>query len=44
MATEHILQPGYAFGNEFEFGLRVLLDALTAMLPAGRGLPTLDPS
>jgi Tetracyclin repressor-like, C-terminal domain len=28
MATEYILQPGYDFGNEFEFGLRVILDAL----------------
>jgi len=29
MAIEHILQPGYDFGNEFEFGLSVILDALT---------------
>jgi hypothetical protein len=29
MATEHILQPGYDFGNEFEIGLSVILDALT---------------
>jgi AcrR family transcriptional regulator len=29
LATEHILQPGYDFGNEFEFGLNVILDALT---------------
>jgi AcrR family transcriptional regulator len=29
MATEYILQPGYDFGNEFEFGLSVILDALT---------------
>lgn len=28
LATEHILQPGYDFGNEFEFGLTVILDAL----------------
>jgi AcrR family transcriptional regulator len=28
-ATEHILKPGYDFGNEFEFGLSVILDALT---------------
>ncbi|HJY43496.1 MAG TPA: TetR/AcrR family transcriptional regulator C-terminal domain-containing protein [Propionibacteriaceae bacterium] len=29
LATEYILQPGYDFGNEFEFGLNVILDALT---------------
>ena len=34
LATEHILQPGYDFGNEFEFGLNVILDALTRSIPA----------
>jgi hypothetical protein len=29
MATEYILMPGYDFGNEFEFGLGVILDALS---------------
>ena len=29
MATEYILQPGYNFGDEFEFGLTVILDALS---------------
>jgi AcrR family transcriptional regulator len=33
MATELILQPGYDFGNEFEFGLSVILDALTRSIP-----------
>ncbi len=33
MATEYILQPGYDFGNEFEFGLDLILDALTRTLP-----------
>jgi AcrR family transcriptional regulator len=33
MATEHILQPGYDFGDEFEFGLGVILDALTTAIP-----------
>lgn len=33
MATEHILQPGYDFGNEFEFGLSLILDALTRSIP-----------
>jgi hypothetical protein len=34
LAMEYILQPGYDFGNEFEFGLDVILDALTRSLPA----------
>jgi AcrR family transcriptional regulator len=33
LATEYILQPGYDFGNEFEFGLNVILDALTKSIP-----------
>jgi AcrR family transcriptional regulator len=33
MATEYILQPGYDFGEEFEFGLGVILNALTTALP-----------
>jgi AcrR family transcriptional regulator len=27
-ATERVLQPGYDFGDEFEFGLELILDAL----------------
>lgn len=34
MATEYFRRPGYAFGNEFEFGLDVILDALTRSIPA----------
>jgi hypothetical protein len=34
MATEFILQPGYNFGDEFEFGLGLILDALTRSIPA----------
>jgi len=34
MATEFILQPGYNFGDEFEFGLNLILDALTRSIPA----------
>lgn len=30
MAVTNILQPGYAYGNEFEFGLRLILDGLEA--------------
>ncbi len=26
--TQHVLQPGYDFGNEFEFGLNLILDGL----------------
>jgi hypothetical protein len=37
MATEYILQPGYDFGNEFIFGLDVILDALTRSLPERDG-------
>ena len=29
MATEYVLQPGYSFANEFQYGLDVILDALT---------------
>lgn len=28
MALEHVLQPGYDFGDEFEFGLDLILDGL----------------
>ena len=37
MALEHILQPGYAYGNEFEFGLRLILDGIEAALPSDLG-------
>lgn len=30
MAVTHILQPGYAYGNEFNFGLRVILAGIEA--------------
>jgi AcrR family transcriptional regulator len=33
MATEHVLRPGYDFGDEFEIGLTVILDALTGSIP-----------
>ena len=33
IATEYILQPGYDFGHEFDFGLGVILDAITRSLP-----------
>ncbi len=28
LATEHVLKPGYDHGNEFEFGLELILDGL----------------
>lgn len=28
LATEHVLQPGYDFGDEFDFGLDLIFDAL----------------
>ncbi|MBG6057542.1 AcrR family transcriptional regulator [Cryobacterium sp. MP_M5] len=34
MAVAHILQPGYAYGNEFRFGVGVILDGLEAALAA----------
>jgi AcrR family transcriptional regulator len=44
MATELVLQPGYDFGNEFEFGLGVIFDALTRSIPDKRELPSLTPA
>lgn len=35
LATEHILQPGYHYGEEFEFGLDLILDSLERLLTAG---------
>jgi AcrR family transcriptional regulator len=34
MAVEHVLQPGYDYGNEFEFGLGLILDGLERSLHA----------
>jgi hypothetical protein len=34
MTTDHVLQPGYSYGNEFDFGLGLVLDGLEA---AARG-------
>jgi hypothetical protein len=28
LTVEHVLQPGYDYGNEFEFGLDLILDGL----------------
>jgi Tetracyclin repressor-like, C-terminal domain len=32
MAVVHVLQPGYQYGNEFEIGLDLILDALEGSL------------
>ncbi len=32
LTTEFVLQPGYDFGNEFEFGLTLILDGLSRSL------------
>ena len=28
LAVEHVLRPGYSYGDEFEFGLDLILDGL----------------
>jgi AcrR family transcriptional regulator len=30
LTTEHVLQPGYSYGNEFDYGLGLILDGLEA--------------
>jgi len=37
MARDHYLQPGYDFGDEFDFGLDLVLDGLAARLAAEAG-------
>ena len=32
LTTEHVLQPGYDYGAEFEFGLDLVLDGLARLL------------
>ena len=36
---EHIMRPDYDFGEEFEYGLTVILDALATSLPDNGGAP-----
>ncbi|GAB3521993.1 TetR/AcrR family transcriptional regulator [Arthrobacter monumenti] len=41
IASEHVLQPGYDFGNEFGFGLDLILDGLAASISTlDRPLPS----
>ncbi len=35
LAIEHVLQPGYDYGNEFEYGLELILDGLYHVLHSG---------
>jgi AcrR family transcriptional regulator len=37
MATEYYVLPGYDFGSEFEFGLNLILDALTRSMAESAG-------
>jgi AcrR family transcriptional regulator len=34
LTVEHVLQPGYDYGNEYEFGLGLILDGLEALVSA----------
>ena len=36
LTTEHVLQPGYNYGNEFDVGLEVVLDGVDARLGRAR--------
>ena len=33
MAAEYVLQPGYEYANEFNFGLELILDGLERLTP-----------
>ena len=35
IAVDHVMQPGYDYGNEFAFGLELILDGLDRALRAG---------
>jgi AcrR family transcriptional regulator len=39
LATEYVLKPGYDFGDEFEFGLSLILDGLGRSIPEHRDSP-----
>jgi len=36
LAMEHVLQPGYDYGDEFDFGLDLILDSFEALLRSDR--------
>jgi AcrR family transcriptional regulator len=39
LTVEHVLKPGYAYANEFEFGLELILDGLARLLAGERAGP-----
>ena len=40
LTTEHVLQPGYGYDREFEFGLEVVLDGIERLLAPDGGTPS----
>ena len=42
-ATQYVLQPGYDFGAQFDFGLDLILDGLAAQLQDGNPRPGPSP-
>jgi hypothetical protein len=44
LASEFVLRPGYSYGDEFDFGLRLILDTLdTLRSPDPQPSPTPPP-
>jgi AcrR family transcriptional regulator len=43
LTVEHVLQPGYDYGNEYEFGLDLILDGLDRARVAGGPAPPSGP-
>ena len=39
LATEYVLQPGYGYGDEFEFGLGLILDGRDRLVSSGTAGP-----
>jgi hypothetical protein len=37
LTVEHVLQPGYDYGNEYQFGLGLILDGLERARDEGSG-------
>ena len=44
IATEHVLKPGYDFGDEFDFGLNLILDGLSRSITVSGSDPEHDKS
>lgn len=42
-ATQYVLQPGYDFGAQFDFGLDLILDGLAPQLQDGNPRPGPSP-